>query len=639
MPTTTPNLGLTKPDVGQSNWSGLVNGNFDILDGLFPGGHAGISSIGLSLPAEITVTGSPLTASGTLTGVWASQAANRVFAGPTSGGSAVPSFRLLVAADIPSLSATYLALAGGTVTGPVIFTGTAISGASGVATSGANFNSDSDTFRASYWTGAAAGNDDWSVQNILGAGTNPTSVLTFAHTGSTGNASALFPAGSATAAGVAVGTTNFGMRQTGTQLHLFVNGNPAIQFVASGGIQCNINTAATPTWYSINNDCMWRRLGSRIWESGGNDSATPAASTIQIGETSRPGTDTDIGGANGIIRSGNGTGIGTVSSLALATPSLGSTGSAAQAYVNRLTVQAGSVTSTEPIIVPDTAGSGVPSLKGANNATGVYLNGVVAGLVSANAGWITIGNTAQAGVQCPSVGAYSFSSSNTIGAAGSDTFIVRDAANNVAFRNGANSQTVNIYGSFTDASNWERLRVVYDGVTQHRPQFIAEKLGTGVCNGMDFSVPSGTNYRFSVAGANAFFIGSTGCTFYNGTATVAVGLPPIYGTQSQTGLVAALGATTLLSVPAAGLYRVSFNGATTTSGTGTTATVTITWNDGNAKSFTSATFALNAVDITGQVNGVLVVRAAVSTTIQISTTVGAIGTSVYRLDATAERLQ
>ena len=58
-----------------------------------------VTSVGLSLPAEFSVSGSPVTSSGTLTGAWASQAANRIFSGPSSGGSASPSFRSLVIAD------------------------------------------------------------------------------------------------------------------------------------------------------------------------------------------------------------------------------------------------------------------------------------------------------------------------------------------------------------------------------------------------------------------------------------------------------------------------------------------------------------------------------------------------------------
>lgn len=54
-----------------------------------------------------TVSGSPVTSSGTLTLTLSNQTANKVFAGPTSGGATQPTFRLLVASDIPSLSATY----------------------------------------------------------------------------------------------------------------------------------------------------------------------------------------------------------------------------------------------------------------------------------------------------------------------------------------------------------------------------------------------------------------------------------------------------------------------------------------------------------------------------------------------------
>lgn len=70
------------------------------------GGGAGtVTSVGLSLPSIITVSGSPVTGSGTLTGTLANQDANKFFAGPTSGAASTPAFRILVEADFPAVIA------------------------------------------------------------------------------------------------------------------------------------------------------------------------------------------------------------------------------------------------------------------------------------------------------------------------------------------------------------------------------------------------------------------------------------------------------------------------------------------------------------------------------------------------------
>lgn len=78
-----------------------------------PAGTGTVTSVALALPAStFSISGSPVTSTGTLTGSFITQTANTVFAGPTSGGAATPTWRTLVSADIPSLSGLYLALNG-----------------------------------------------------------------------------------------------------------------------------------------------------------------------------------------------------------------------------------------------------------------------------------------------------------------------------------------------------------------------------------------------------------------------------------------------------------------------------------------------------------------------------------------------
>lgn len=67
-----------------------------------PSAGAGtVTSVGLSMPAIFTVSGSPVVAAGTLTATLANQNANLVWAGPGSGVPAAPTFRSLVDDDVP----------------------------------------------------------------------------------------------------------------------------------------------------------------------------------------------------------------------------------------------------------------------------------------------------------------------------------------------------------------------------------------------------------------------------------------------------------------------------------------------------------------------------------------------------------
>lgn len=92
--TTTKTLTLTQQD------GGTITASFTDLQG--------VTSVGLTLPSIFTVTGSPVTTAGTIAATLAVQSANFVFAGPTTGAAAAPTFRALVAADIPSLAGSYI---------------------------------------------------------------------------------------------------------------------------------------------------------------------------------------------------------------------------------------------------------------------------------------------------------------------------------------------------------------------------------------------------------------------------------------------------------------------------------------------------------------------------------------------------
>lgn len=80
---------------------------------------AAITSITWSLPSILTASPTTLSASGTQTFSLATQSANLVWAGPASGVAVAPTFRALVAADLPLFSSTLAgavpASGGGTV--------------------------------------------------------------------------------------------------------------------------------------------------------------------------------------------------------------------------------------------------------------------------------------------------------------------------------------------------------------------------------------------------------------------------------------------------------------------------------------------------------------------------------------------
>lgn len=72
-------------------------------------GSGTVSSVALDMPPGVfDVSGSPVTSAGTIEVTFDDQAANSVFAGPSSGSPTTPAFRALVADDIPNLDASVI---------------------------------------------------------------------------------------------------------------------------------------------------------------------------------------------------------------------------------------------------------------------------------------------------------------------------------------------------------------------------------------------------------------------------------------------------------------------------------------------------------------------------------------------------
>lgn len=79
--------------------------NIDLFDGgiTYPSPMLGtVTSVSFSAPAMFSVGGSPVTGSGTIVLGLATQVTNTIFSGPASGADAAPTFRSLVANDLPN---------------------------------------------------------------------------------------------------------------------------------------------------------------------------------------------------------------------------------------------------------------------------------------------------------------------------------------------------------------------------------------------------------------------------------------------------------------------------------------------------------------------------------------------------------
>ena len=97
-----------------------------------------------------------------------------------------------------------------------------------------------------------------------------------------------------------------------------------------------------------------------------------------------------------------------------------------------------------------------------------------------------------------------------------DVTLFRDAANILAQRNGTNAQTFRVYQTFTDASNYGRVGISYDGVNAWR--ILTEQAGTGSNTNLDLGTNNASKWRINTSGHfiaiadNTNDIGASGTT-------------------------------------------------------------------------------------------------------------------------------
>ncbi len=105
----------TPPVLGSTNLS---------FSSLTSTGGGTVTSVAMTVPPEFSVSGTPVTSSGTLALARVTQSANTVWAGPSSGSATTPAFRTIVPADIPVFGASGPGHTSGAVPDPGVSPGT-----------------------------------------------------------------------------------------------------------------------------------------------------------------------------------------------------------------------------------------------------------------------------------------------------------------------------------------------------------------------------------------------------------------------------------------------------------------------------------------------------------------------------------
>lgn len=210
---------------------------------------------------------------------------------------------------------------------------------------------------------------------------------------------------SATTPNLTFGSSAYGLGNnngaSGLGIFNTVNGL-AFDFTNNGLVMFGPATSGLTSLSGGNSRLRFQQLSDSVSTTGGfqfgnANNATPVAQIVRFGENSRPGTDSNVGGASGTIQSGLGTGTGTASSLIFQTPVVAASGTTVQTQATQLTLSSASATFIPPVYLADGTAA-VPGIAFASqHGQGLYtqglhdlgfaVNGVAVGGVNDVNGW------------------------------------------------------------------------------------------------------------------------------------------------------------------------------------------------------------------------------------------------------------
>jgi hypothetical protein len=156
-------------------------------------------------------------------------------------------------------------------------------------------------------------------------------------------------------------------------------------------------------------------------------------------------------------------------------------------------------------------GVGTPALNVGDGAS--VATAFAGGQVNVWTGNVNSASLNSGGVALRATGAVTWGSGTSVGTP--DTILVRDAAGTLAQRNGTNAQTLRVYNTFTDASNYERGSMRWN---TNILQIGTEAAGTGTVRSVQV-VAGSTSYFFNADEVAVF--PATGSLQFNGRARIA----------------------------------------------------------------------------------------------------------------------